>query len=267
MHGRRTEVDEPFVTPEGFHIMWPADCTSGSSDVPQKEIRNCRCTLLSRVKGFEGDTVTSSPDMGDMTFEEWQNAKTTRNQEFTFNQNDGIIRGNVSDQNTGRMVSYNPSYDYTIAVEKYSDEVSRALSMEAAWLAEQGTKDKVEWLSLVDTQTGEVLYREKGEDLQTGANFWDYILSHSEKKIAFLHNHVFDGAISAPDMEIMLTSDSVDCVVAIRNDAVICVAPRNDRPTPNKMLFMLYGDKTEAELVALAIRDYTRGYYEHDGRR
>lgn len=75
MHGRRTEVDEPFVTPEGFHIMWPADCTSGSSDVPQKEIRNCRCTLLSRVKGFEGDTVTSSPDMGDMTFEEWQNAK------------------------------------------------------------------------------------------------------------------------------------------------------------------------------------------------
>ncbi len=48
---------------------------SGSSTVPQEQIRNCRCTLLSWVKGFEGDTVKSSPKMGDMSFEEWQKAK------------------------------------------------------------------------------------------------------------------------------------------------------------------------------------------------
>ena len=75
MHGQRRNVDEPFETSDGFKIMWPADCSSGSSDAPQSEIWNCRCTLLSWVKGFEGDTVTSSPKMGSMSFEEWQQAK------------------------------------------------------------------------------------------------------------------------------------------------------------------------------------------------
>lgn len=75
MHGQRRNVDEPFETPDGFTIMWPADSTSGSSDAPQSEIWNCRCTLLAWVKGFEPDTVKSSPKMGDMSFEEWQQAK------------------------------------------------------------------------------------------------------------------------------------------------------------------------------------------------
>lgn len=74
MHGKRTEVDEPFYTPEGFKIYYPADCT-GESDAPQKEIWNCRCTLKAMVKGFERDTVKSSPGMGDLSFEEWQGKK------------------------------------------------------------------------------------------------------------------------------------------------------------------------------------------------
>ena len=41
--------------------------------------KNCRCTLLSWVRGYEGKTVTSSPKMGDMTFEEWQEAKPVSN--------------------------------------------------------------------------------------------------------------------------------------------------------------------------------------------
>lgn len=74
MHGQRRDVDEPFETPDGYTIYYPADCT-GSSNAPQKEIWNCRCTLLSWVKGFEGDTVKYSPKMGDMSFEEWLDIK------------------------------------------------------------------------------------------------------------------------------------------------------------------------------------------------
>ncbi len=74
MHGQRTTVDEPFYTPDGYTIYYPGDCT-GSSDAPQREIWNCRCTLLAWVKGFESDTVKSSPKMHDMTFEEWQQSK------------------------------------------------------------------------------------------------------------------------------------------------------------------------------------------------
>lgn len=74
MHGQRTTVDEPFHTPDGYTIYYPADCTE-ESDAPQSEIWNCRCTLRPMVKGFERDTVKESPKMGDMTFEEWQQAK------------------------------------------------------------------------------------------------------------------------------------------------------------------------------------------------
>lgn len=73
MHGQRRNVDEPFEV-SGVKILWPAQVKYGSSDIPQRLIWNCRCTLLSWVKGFEGETVKTSPKMGEMTFEEWQNA-------------------------------------------------------------------------------------------------------------------------------------------------------------------------------------------------
>lgn len=77
MHGQRHEVDEPFIIIDGgkqYTIYYPADCT-GASNAPQKEIWNCRCTLLSWVKGYEGDTVKESPALKDMSFEEWQGKK------------------------------------------------------------------------------------------------------------------------------------------------------------------------------------------------
>lgn len=73
MHGQRTTVDKPFHTPDGYTIMYPADCT-GTSDAPQKEIWNCRCTLLAWVKGFEHDTLTDSDKMT-MSFDDWVKVK------------------------------------------------------------------------------------------------------------------------------------------------------------------------------------------------
>lgn len=73
MHGQRRNVDQPFKLPSGQEILYPAD-SSGDSYALQGEIWNCRCTLLAWVKGFEGNTVKSSPKMGGMSFEEWQKA-------------------------------------------------------------------------------------------------------------------------------------------------------------------------------------------------
>ena len=74
MHGQRRDVGEPFMV-DGVKIMWPGNDRCDGSTVPQEMIWNCRCTLLSWVKGFEPDTVKQSPKMGDMSFEEWQNEK------------------------------------------------------------------------------------------------------------------------------------------------------------------------------------------------
>ena len=73
MHGQRTTVDKPFHTPDGYTIMYPADST-GDSDAPQKEIWNCRCTLLAWVKGYEHDKLTDSDKMT-MSFEDWLKVK------------------------------------------------------------------------------------------------------------------------------------------------------------------------------------------------
>ena len=74
MHGQRRNIDEPFMTPDGFQIYYPADSRPGISTAPQSQIWNCRCTLRAWVKGHEGETVTQSAGLGGQTFEEWLEA-------------------------------------------------------------------------------------------------------------------------------------------------------------------------------------------------
>jgi len=75
LHGQRRPMGEPFEV-DGFKILYPAQSDGpGASDIPQRLIWNCRCTLIAWVKGFEGETVKHNEAMGDMSFEEWQKAK------------------------------------------------------------------------------------------------------------------------------------------------------------------------------------------------
>lgn len=76
MHGQRRDVGEPFEV-DGVKIMYPAQTGKfmAVSSVPQEMLWNCRCTILAYVKGFEHDTIKKSDKMGDMTFEEWLEAK------------------------------------------------------------------------------------------------------------------------------------------------------------------------------------------------
>lgn len=71
MHGKVRDKKEGAKFSNGCR--YPGDPTG-----PAWEVYNCRCTTLSWVKGFEGELVTTSPKMGDMTFEEWQQAKPRR---------------------------------------------------------------------------------------------------------------------------------------------------------------------------------------------
>ena len=64
LHGERIDVGGTFSNGCRF---------PGDPNGPAEEVYNCRCTLVSAIKGFEGDKVTYSPKLGEQSFEEWQN--------------------------------------------------------------------------------------------------------------------------------------------------------------------------------------------------
>lgn len=113
LHGQRREIDEPFEV-SGYKILYPAQAGAGTSDIPQETIWNCRCTLIAWVKGFENDTVKSSPKMGDLSFEEWQQATPMTKQE----QDEWIRAGKPSVRD--RVVK---KEDYNF-VSKYEEKTS-----------------------------------------------------------------------------------------------------------------------------------------------
>lgn len=66
LHGERVPVDDEFSN----GLRYPGD-PAGADE----EVWNCRCTMKGAIKGFDRTRVEYSPKMGDMTFEEWQQAK------------------------------------------------------------------------------------------------------------------------------------------------------------------------------------------------
>ena len=77
LDGQTVDIDQPF-TVDGEEIMFPGD--------PKAKpylTWNCRCTTISQIKGFERDVTDLSlrhtKHLGDMTYEEWKNAKAKSN--------------------------------------------------------------------------------------------------------------------------------------------------------------------------------------------
>lgn len=161
MHGQRRAVDEPFKTPDGFEILYPADCTGDSYEL-QGEIWNCRCTLLSWVKGFDRSTVRYSPKMGKMTFAEWQNEHS---------------------KNPPRLNGVNVTKEY---LGKSPTKDSKVV-LEAGYIKKNHTEeiDMANWLKGKFGGTVELLAEgtEKTSDYLWNGKKWELKSPHSEKAV------------------------------------------------------------------------------------
>ena len=96
LHGQRVKVGEPFII-DGHKLMYPGD-PNGAGYL----VYNCRCTLISQIKGFESAKVEKSPKMGGLTFEQWQNAKAPKKpkETKTTNKTSSVKNVNLGDKLT-----------------------------------------------------------------------------------------------------------------------------------------------------------------------
>lgn len=85
LDGQRVNVGQPFEV-EGMTIRFPGD-----PQAAPRMIYNCRCTLISQLKGFEIDTqkYRQDPDLGGMTYNEWKHAKQAKSNPITLQEEKG----------------------------------------------------------------------------------------------------------------------------------------------------------------------------------
>ena len=75
LDGVTVPLEEEFENSIGL-IEYPGDPNADGANV-----YNCRCSLIQQIKGFEIDTTAyrSDADLGDMTYDEWKEAKAVSN--------------------------------------------------------------------------------------------------------------------------------------------------------------------------------------------
>ena len=229
MHGQRRNVGEPFDV-EGIKIMYPAQTGKfmGVSDIPQRMIWNCRCTILAWVKGYEHDTITKSDKMGDMTFEEWLKAKEQSEPILKQKEKGDAISGAFNKQYAGRPVgparplgsgyTYTPPEpDHGPEPEKYQYHATRRSSL--VGIAEKGLKpnrghfgkgvyladseeDAREWTSETSTG-GKTILRVKEKFLKDG-DFEKYSADESGYDVS---ESIFKGVIPLREIEIKINNN------------------------------------------------------------
>ena len=86
LDGQTQPLDKPF-TVDGDKIDFPGDPNA----LPAL-VYNCRCTMMTQIEGFEIDMATTSPKLGEMSYEEWKYGKRENwESELTNAEKSGII--------------------------------------------------------------------------------------------------------------------------------------------------------------------------------
>lgn len=81
LDGQTVDVDKPFQG-DGFEISYPGDMSA-----PPKEIYNCRCTIISQIRGFERDlsdlSIRRSEKLDGMSYADWKESKRVESHSIT----------------------------------------------------------------------------------------------------------------------------------------------------------------------------------------
>lgn len=281
MDGQTVRKDEPFTLfgADGgiYNPMYPRD-----ADLPPGESINCGCIAQPIVNEY---VLGLSLEERNRLREE---AISEMNEEFDRTHGGTQYAANAAIRNTGKEVYYNKNANYSIKLDGYSDDVNNALSNAAENVAKKGSADRCEHMHLVNLNTGDWSYYEtNGEPDAVGYDFWAELDKNPGEQYAFVHNHNKDSSFSETDMQTLLGTPQIPVMIAVRNDGVSYVAERTGNTLDDVFLDNRYiediskineryrsGEITasqrsyEREMVIVdnALRDFTKGMVEFDGR-
>ena len=186
-----------------------------------------------------------------------------------------------------KYTKFDPYADYSVNISALSDTVNNGLSDACRRVAEDGTKNRCEALSLIDLGTGKQRHYELGDyDSVGGKRFQGFIEKNQNGKFAFVHNHPTDGFLSSVDMQTFISTEQIKIMISTSNDGLkrivfgdikdsrflenIYQVDVNDlrKQIKNGTLEMVeYPYELQKLLVENAIRDYGNfGFWEVDGR-
>lgn len=138
LDGQTVPVNDPFVAEYG-EIMYPGDPAGDPADV-----YNCRCTLISQVKGFETDVTDMSlrrdDKLGDMSYEEWKAQKKSESNPITLPEEKARnIKGAYVAEYRGKWAKGRKSggNDEKTVPKDHTEEYNRLKS----WMEKDGVKN------------------------------------------------------------------------------------------------------------------------------
>ena len=107
LDGQTAAPGEYFET-DGYKILYPGD--------PMAEpemVYNCRCTLVSDIKGIKYEDERNTSKMGEMTYEEWKHAKDKPKEEEPI-ENEGLKREVVDGKDISKEWEKREGFDFEI---------------------------------------------------------------------------------------------------------------------------------------------------------
>ena len=224
---------------------------------------------------------------GSMSFAEWKDSLSEEQRAVMRNHVDNSA-ARAAVRNTHKTLTFNKKASFDVRFDNLPENVNKGISEACLKVAELGGEQGIEYLSLINLETGKEDFFESGDEFSVGSRkFWEYIKDHKDDKFAFIHNHNTDGYFSETDMTTFLYNEPIHMFGAIRIDGVKYFAEKKatldksvhfDELFENELKDLNYrsrhgiisgGERTrlrEEIIVDNLLEKYTKGLIEIDGK-
>lgn len=171
----------------------------------------------------------------------------------------------------GEEVYFDENKRYTVNISEFSEEINTAISGAVKKVAEAGSKERYEYASIIDMNTGLEVYFGTNEEHSSVNSYYKFLRENLDGKYIMVHNHNIFTGLSLPDIQELEMWENMHTIVSVTNNGYINVAISNGVRT-TEYLYSKYEEErrrllssgkssrdAEREIVKLAAREFVDG--------